>query len=290
MVQIGRIAKKVSATAVLDGGDFFHLKAASRTSHALVAQAALAHSAYPCPIFAIEGNHDIAFNNLESLERQPLGVLFTTGVFQQLRDRVFIEGRLKVRIVGLPYETSDPLSRFKKIERGDEDYLVIMAHVLASEVVSSKIDSFFREPVLSYEDLVYDGGPDVVLFGHWHRDQGVTRIDNRVFVNQGSVCRGALNLDSLDRVPQVAVLKFGETVSIELEPLEVAPASEVFDLERRLKVEVERSAIEQFVDKLQEATLGSEESGNVESYVTSLDFAKDVRDAALNYLDRARHS
>lgn len=289
LAQIGAVAKQVSATAVLDGGDFFHLKAASRTSHALVAQAALVHSGYPCPVYAIEGNHDLAYNSLDSLDKQPLGVLFTTGVFQQLRDRVFISGGLKVRVVGLPYETTDPLERFEKIVRGDEDYLVVVAHMLASEVVSSKTDSFFREPVLSYGDLLYEGGPDVVLFGHWHRDQGVTWLDGRAFVNQGSVSRGALNMDSLDRVPQIAVLRFGSSVSIDLVPLEVAPAVDVFDLDRRIQADVERSAIEQFVGKLQEVTINVEGTEKVESYVASLDFAKDVRDTALNYLERARH-
>jgi DNA repair exonuclease SbcCD nuclease subunit len=73
--QIGQLALKHGAAAVLDGGDFFHVKAASKNPHALVAKSAQIHRSYPCPTFCVEGNHDISYNNLETLERQPLGVL-----------------------------------------------------------------------------------------------------------------------------------------------------------------------------------------------------------------------
>ncbi|KKK90566.1 hypothetical protein LCGC14_2721720, partial [marine sediment metagenome] len=88
--QIGELARKHKVVAVLDGGDFFHVKASTRNSHALVAQTADVHREYPCPVYLVPGNHDIAYNNLDTLERQqPLRVLFSTGVFRRLGEATF---------------------------------------------------------------------------------------------------------------------------------------------------------------------------------------------------------
>src|SRR4051812_10569909 len=73
--QIGQLAKTRDATAVLDGGDYFHIKTARRTSHGAIFRTAELHKGYPCPVFCVEGNHDLEHNNLASIEHQPLGVL-----------------------------------------------------------------------------------------------------------------------------------------------------------------------------------------------------------------------
>ena len=38
--QVRRVAEKVGASAILDGGDFFHIKSPGRNSHALVHRSA----------------------------------------------------------------------------------------------------------------------------------------------------------------------------------------------------------------------------------------------------------
>ena len=285
LLQIGQLAQ--GATAVLDGGDFFHVKAATRNSHSLVARVALLHAGYPCPVYAIEGNHDLMHNNLESINKQPLGVLFATGVFRHLRDEVFEEGDLRVRIVGLPYVPERKPEDFTSIRKMPGDtHLIIVAHVLASLEPSSGLDEMFGEPVLRYRDLVADAS--VIAFGHWHKDQGIQKVDDTFFVNQGSVSRGALVQENLTRVPKVAVIEItsvGVTVTEQL--LEVAPASEIFDLEKKERQDSERDDIEQFVVRLKEETK-IDPSTSIESYLNSMEFANDVRNTALEYLERAR--
>ena len=287
LAQIGTIAK--GAVAVLDGGDFFHIKAATRNSHALVAQMAAIHAAYPCPVYFVEGNHDLAYNNLDSVERQPLGVLFAAGVFKQLRDQVFEANGLKVRVVGVPYEPDMELQTLRAIRKqpGD-DFLIVIVHAFASENPSAMQEEFFGESVFKYADLISSDGPDVWAFGHWHQDQGVTQIGNTTFVNQGSVSRGALIKENLSRVPKVAVIEVTKAgVKVELIALQVAPATEVFDLDAKTRVESERKDIENFVARLKENAL-QDPATVIESSVASLDFASDVRAAALHYLELAR--
>jgi hypothetical protein len=152
--QVGVVAAKVQAAAVLDGGDFFHVKSPSRNTHDLIRRTAEVHAAYPCPVYANVGNHDCVYGDYGYLDQQPLGVLFSTGVFRRLYDEheaVFVQDGFKVRVVGVPYHgTQYDLDRFRRIRKGDEDVLVCVAHVLASARGGSMFEG---EDILSYDAL-----------------------------------------------------------------------------------------------------------------------------------------
>jgi len=301
LTQIGELARKYKATAVLDGGDYFHIKAATRNPHSIVIRTADVHSAYPCPVWSIEGNHDIAYNNLTTIDRQPLGVLYASGVFKHLREEVFYGDEsppTQVRVVGMPYSPVRALEELQAIRKQDGDnWLIAIVHALAAKDPPPSVSDFFGEPVFKYSDLVFDNGPDIWCFGHWHRDQGIEVIDGRRFINQGAVSRGALIRENTERTPKVTLIEFGQervegggtehvvmTSSIELD---VPPASEVFDFERKERQEQEGRSIEQFVESLNvEANI--DPSVGIEDHIASLDFAREVRDLAMSYLERAR--
>lgn len=289
LVQIGELAREHQATAVLDGGDFFHVKAANRTSHGTMVRVADIHSAYPCPTFSIEGNHDITGNNLETLEHQPLGVLYAAGIFEHLRDHTFEEDGLRVRVVGFPYSPTRTLEEIQEIrKRPGDDYLIFIVHALAGENPPAHVEEFFGEPVFRYASFVVEGGPDVVCFGHWHKDQGVVQLDGRHFVNQGATSRGALTKENTERTPKVSLIELTkEGITVTEIPLKVQPPEEVFDFERKERQEKETLVISQFVDQLQEG-MQVDPSQDVEANISRLNFAPDVRSRALSYLERAR--
>jgi len=287
--QIGEIARECGARAILDGGDFFHVKAPTQNSHRLVAKVALLHQVYPCPVYCIEGNHDIKHNNLETLQDQPLGVLYNSGVFRHLRDETFEEGGLKVRVVGVPYSPFRTLADLQTIRKRGDEVLVVIVHALAGENPPAMVEEFFGEPVFRYEQLVVDGGPDIFCFGHWHQDQGIVRVKGRWFVNQGAVSRGALSKENLTRTPQVAILDVTpERIQVTTRALAVAPASEVFDLERKARQDRESRSIEQYVERIQFG-LKLDEQSSVERAISGLDFAREIHDLALSYLQQVRH-
>jgi DNA repair exonuclease SbcCD nuclease subunit len=287
--QVGRFAKERDVRAVLDGGDYFHVKAATRNPHALVSRTAEIHRAYPCPVYCVEGNHDIAYNNLESIPKQPLGVLYAAKVFEHLREAVFEDGGMRVRVVGVPYSPFRKLDELKAIQKkpGD-DFLIAVVHNLAGADPPPSVEDFFGEPVFRYHDLVTPDGPDVWAFGHWHKDQGIVEIDGKQFVNQGALSRGALIRENTERTPKATLLEVTPsgilTVSL---PMVVAPASDVFDVERKEREEREGKEIDNFVATLR-ASAEYDPSLSIEANVQSLDFARDVRDLALGYLERAR--
>lgn len=286
--QVRDIARREGVVAVLDGGDFFHMKSPLRNSLGLITRAIRLHrDEYPCPTWCVEGNHDITHNNLESIIRQPLGVLYASGAFQHLRNEVFTAPGLQVRVVGVPYSPHLTLGELRGIVKQEGDtHLIVVAHTLASNDPPEKVQDFWNEPVFAYKDLVAGNGPDAFLFGHWHRDQGIQQIGDVYFVNQGALSRGALVRENLDRVPKVALLEcvVGGELKVTSIPLSVPPASEVFDLERKESAEKERDDIDQFVLRVvSESTFDPSES--IEDNIRKLEFADDVRAEALRFLE-----
>ena len=251
--QIGKIAWETKAQAVLDGGDSFHVKSPVRTSHRTLRRTAEIHKeGYPCPVYANFGNHDSVYSDIRWLHQQPLGVLFETEVFHRLYDEheaLFEVDGVTVRVVGVPYHGVNYDRDRLRIEKGDEDYLVVVAHLLATDTTK---ESFYDgEDVIRYSDL-RDLDPDVWCFGHWHKDQGITKIaEGKWVVNIGSLTRGSLSQDNLERSPACAVLAFGpQGIHIERRDLRVAPASEVFDVKGRAQVEMRNTVIDNFAQKM----------------------------------------
>lgn len=287
--QVGELARKHDCTAVLDGGDYFHVKAATRNPHSLVVQSAEVQAAYPCPTWSIEGNHDIAYNNLETVQKQPIGVLYASGVFNHLREQVFESGDLRVRVIGFPYSPHRKLEELLAAKKKPGDtHLIVLIHALAGKKPPPNVEDFFGEPVFKYGDLIEKSGPDVFCFGHWHKDQGIEQIEGRWFVNQGAVSRGALIRENLERKPKVALIEATlEGITVTPLPLDVLPAADVFDLERKERQEKQGATIDQFVQRLQE-DITADLTSSVEDALSALDFAREVREVALSYLERAR--
>lgn len=287
--QVGAFARHYEAQAVLDGGDYFHVKAASRNPHHLVEKTARLHKGYPCETWCVEGNHDMAYNSLDSIPTQPLGVLYGAGVFRHLREEVFDDGRLRVRVVGVPYSPFRTLDDLRAIQKKPGDtFLIAIVHQLAGQQPPPSVEDFFNEPVFRYGDLVTPDGPDVWCFGHWHKDQGIVEVEGKTFVNQGALSRGALIRENLERVPRAALIETTASgLSVVSLPLIVAPPEDVFDLEKKEKADQEEKDIESFVAKLQ-ATLAVDPSAGILTTLGQLDFAAEVRDVAKEYLERAR--
>ena len=285
--QVRDLASSVNAAAILDGGDFFHIKSPGRNSHSLVQRTANHHSNYPCPVYCTPGNHDCVYGDYSFLPQQPLGVLYSTGVFNRLYDHheaVFVDGGVSVRVVGIPYHgTSYEMERFTSIQKGAEDVLICVAHVLASE---SGGTMFEGEDIVKYSDLL-GTAPDVYLFGHWHKDQGVVEMGGKQFVNIGSLTRGSLSQDEVQRIPAAAVIRCSKGGSeIEIHRLRVASPEKVFDVEGRARQVKRQVEMDSFVTKIRESLMPSQEE-SLEEVVSHMEgVSQEVREKALHYLEQ----
>jgi len=245
------------------------------------------HKNYPCPTYALAGNHDMSNNEHDSvLRQQPLGVLFRTGVIKEINEETFISGSLKVRVIGVPYTTDLALGILEeKLKKKDDDcYTVAVVHALASMAPSEKIQSFFDETILDYRDLVFPGCPDVYVFGHYHKDQGVVDHCGVKFVNLGAVSRGALTFENLERKPKVSTILFNSSgVSVEEVIIPHEDASDIFDLELKKRIDNERKDLNDFIAKLRQ-----DSSTTTSNRREELDnFPEDLKKLALDILEAA---
>lgn len=318
--QIGEIAHRRKALAVLDGGDFFHVKSPGRTSHRLIRRIAELHQTYSCPVYATVGNHDCVYGDFDFLPQQPLGVLFSTGIFQRLYNQFEVYfgpgvwngtdakaypydrstdtwlagdpfhydvGRTDqvpiVRVVGVPYHgTSYDLGRLQ-IKKGREDYLVVIAHLLASKKGGMMYE---REDIVAYDDLVKCDA-DCLCFGHWHKNQGITEISpGKWVVNIGSLSRGSLSDDDVGRIPACALLSFGDQIEITEQPLMVFPPKDVFDLAGRERRIAREQTAEHFAQSLKESLGWDRPTESLIEQVAKLpDLPNEVRERVLLYLE-----
>jgi DNA repair exonuclease SbcCD nuclease subunit len=289
LTQVGQIAFNISADAVIDGGDFFHIKVPTRNSHALVQRVMELHRSYPCPVYCTPGNHDSVYGDYSFLYQQPLGVLYSSGIFNRLYDEyeaIFVKDGIKVRVVGVPYHGAKyDLDRLAKIRKKDEDFLVVVAHLLASKDGGSMFEG---EDILRYSDLVqYEG--DIFCFGHWHKDQGVTEISpGRFVVATGSLTRGSLSQDEISRVPKVVQMGFDKLTGIMIKeiPLQIGDPMEVFDLEARVRIETRNDMVENFVQGIKTTLQMQSDKTLVEIIRDLSDTDSSIKEKALFYLER----
>lgn len=263
LVWQGEFAKKFDADAVLRGGDLFHFKESNKTTMATLARLSEVHRGYHCPTHSLCGNHDMSKNDLNSIPRQPLGVLFKSQVFHPLVDHRFHSGSMRVRVVGVDYtvdlDYGGLQERVQKVE-GDT-YTIAFVHALASMAPSEKIQSFFNERIFDYRDLVYEGCPDVYIFGHYHKDQGVQEHNGVKFINLGAISRGALTFENLERRPKISsIVCNSQGISVEEHEVPSKDASEIFDLEKKKNLDRERRNIDDFIQKLRSDNSKSSDS------------------------------
>lgn len=286
--QIGEIAEDVDADLVIDNGDTFHKKSARENSHMMVSRVIELHEEYPCPIYQVPGNHDFPYSNVEFVRRQPLQVLFSSGVFTRLEDETFSDGDCSVRFVGYPYKNDYSEDELDPDE-GNEDHLVACAHCYASKTGG---DMFGSEPILSYEELK-DNSPDGFVFGHWHKDQGIETLGDTWFMNLGSMTRGSLTEDNLERIPRVGILRVEKedgdlNVDLDTRQLEVQPPEEIFDLDRREELQQEKEEMEDFLETLSTQT-ETKSTDDLENFISDLEgFGDEIKDRSMDYLRRVR--
>ena len=150
---------------------------------------------------------------------------------------------------------------------------------------------FEGEDIVKYDDLC-SLAPDVSVWvlGHWHKDQGIVEHQpGKWIVNIGSLTRGSLSQDDLDRKPGVSVITFSEEgIQIERRDLKIRPPGEVFDLERRVQQETRAMTMDAFVSSLQETLAAADGGETLDEKIGKFDVPDAVRERATLYIEQAK--
>ncbi len=281
---------KLNADAAIIAGDLFNLKNPTRNSHNLNIELIRAFGKFNCPIYMIEGNHDITANRLESIAEQPLGVLFADGTLRQLREEVLEKDGVKISLVGVPYTEGLDLDTLQIPDKGDCVSQICAMHLNAG----LKGGMLFKERLYGYDELG-KFSPDIFVLGHYHIDQGIYLDQKKFFINIGSMTRGALSEEDIDHNPQIGFIKIRvedgvPSYLVRSINLKVKPAADIFDLVKRKQIEQENEEMKLFVEKLaSEAVEESvdDKSKSIDELIDAMDMAKIVRDRVLYFIQEA---
>ena len=287
--QIRMACNKLGADGVILAGDLYNLKNPARNSHRLNQDLIKEFQKFACPIYMIERKHDLTANRLESLEEQPLGVLFADKTLRQLRHEIIEKDGNKISLVGIPYSDTVDIKKLKIPDKGDCFYQICAMHIYAG----SKAGMLYKERLYSYEELSVLS-PDVFIIGHYHIYQGIENVSGKYFVNLGSITRGTQSDEDIAHQPQIGFIKVstdnGEvSCTARSIKLKIKPASEVFDLTKREEEQKENQEIQKFVEKLSAEAVNQSKMANktIEEIIDSMDMAKAVKDKVMYFIQEA---
>jgi len=231
--QLRILASKLKADAVMLTGDLYNLKKPTNNSHALNRELISLFSSFRCPVYIIPGNHDLTANDLDTLHRQPISVLFASGALKNLSHEKIIKKDLKVSLEGIPFTQDLNLASLEITPREGFDAQVCLMHLYTGP----ESGNVFKERLYGYKELAVLS-PDIYVLGHYHIDQGIQWQDDKCFINLGSISRGTLHEDRIEHEPKFGIIKItkeNDKVKIiaESKNIKIQPPEEVFDLEKK---------------------------------------------------------
>jgi hypothetical protein len=222
----------------LNGGDVFHHKdpATRMNPHSLTNRLIRNFAEFPFGMqFGAVGNHDLAMDRMDSLPKQPLGVLIAAEVYHDLTAESVIfenaDGTVRVQVDACPYFTDDLEALQwamnvpeRVVMHGPVTYRILIMHQYGNP---GNTASMHGNPAIGFNQMI-GCDYDVVLWGHDHSRCERVAVGDTMHIRLGSLSRASMATDEVDRPVSIAVLsctperiKFQEK-QIPVQPLEIA--------------------------------------------------------------------
>lgn len=201
---------------VIHGGDLFDRP---DISISIVSRFAKILKNINVPFYIISGNHDIFGHNPQTMNRTILGLLNDLDFIRVIEKGMKIilsKDNLKVQLTGQPYvyDIDDDKNRGNYILKDTDieenmDYSIHIVHGML-------LDKPFVKgiPYTLVEDII-DTKANITLSGHYHSGFKTIIIDDKYFINPGSLVRITNSLREIDRKPQVVVVDLNDKINIE---------------------------------------------------------------------------
>lgn len=319
--QIERAAYGGKFDGILIAGDIFHRKPGINLA-VLARLAAWCRRLLMagCPVIAIPGNHDLRYDRYESLlpnpitnegSTQPLAFLFDMGLMLNVSTLRTNNAGLPLGLAnpakqpyetciwGVPFPDAFDMDQWVAVGKAiavqrqahPENHHIVLGHCFAS------LDGgdYFGEPVHSYGLLSQLVPADVFVFGHDHGDGGIVTLNGPVgeqfFVNLGALSRGSLTDEDISRAVSVAIINTDPLPSGARPPASVnqaalgyRPASELFDLQKRARLQQEHTAITAFVQQLRTDLAALGQTTDLDAQLNAMSLPVQVRAKVAEYL------
>lgn len=283
---VAKLEKATGADAVVWAGDVFHHKQPSRTSHATVLKLAKVAQEYVRPPLVVTGNHDITSDRLDSIAKQPLGVLYEAGVLREL------DGwHETLPVFGVPWQqrwlapgTSE--RAFDEWRTGEMDLSKALAVTHAPIYPPTVADNVLFELVpLSGPGGLSEamGNEGSLYYGHIHEPHYKFEVEGVTYANMGSISRGSLHEYNLARKIQVA----GWTPEHGFFPIDIPhkSASEIFKLVEAQDKKTEKISLDTFLSEVGSATLDISSTGSIIDHVRQMEIEENVKSKSIELLE-----
>jgi hypothetical protein len=279
------VADRHEVDVVVWAGDVFHVKAPTRTSHGLVQEVADIGQSYQCDWVIVPGNHDMRHDRLDSLDEQPLGVLFKAGAYMGVGE---LEGETwKLFCIPWLYDWRIDLPVY--MERWANDDAPLM--VTHAPIVKPGEDRPFEViDATDWAHLMGRGGD--VYYGHMHDPDGGYHAapDGAnhpfIFCNNGAISRGSIHEATLKREPAVTVYSdLPEEITFFRVPVPHRPAAEVFRLNEKEREDVKQERLDEFLGSLAETKLTAMSIEAVVAHLDTLELSEPTRREVIECLE-----
>jgi 3',5'-cyclic AMP phosphodiesterase CpdA len=278
---VAKLESALSADAVVWAGDIFHHKQPSRTSHATVLKLTKVAQQYK-NLYVVTGNHDITSDRLDSLEKQPLGVLYEAGVLKEL------DGwHPTLPLFGVPWQqrwlspgTIEEAFSEIGIHGIHRDPLVVTHAPIYPPSVADNV-MFELLPLPEVSSAM--GNRGYLYYGHIHEPHGSFEVDGVTYGNMGAISRGSLHEYNLARKIQVALWtpEHGFTAV----DVPHKPASEVFRLAEATEKKETKMDLDSFLQEVGSATLDISSTSSIIDHVRSMDIEDTVKVTSIALLE-----
>lgn len=296
--EVGEVAKKIGATAVLHGGDLFD---GPRVADSLKGDLGKTILSWPCPLYVVPGNHDLFGYAISSLQNTSLGLLFKHGIAKPLTRAggpvTFTEGSVSVAITGQEYHHQlDAKGRDPGLDYWVEEdlfatYRILLIH---SMLLPQPFIPDQNHTLIADVPVDTPTSPDLIMVGHYHPGwPTVTRgaLRPTTFMNIGSMLRTDAGHDNMNRDPQYAILDVTKNgIKVTTHKFTCAlPSSVILNRTARDAANTRAKTLEQFRQNVdQNANLkGNDVVSIMDNIIASEGLAQSLRDSAIDRMEQA---
>lgn len=274
LYEITAIAEREDVEAVIQAGDFFHIKTPSRTSHALVMRAIEWMRSLPVPLAVVPGNHDISHDRLDSIDKtQPLGLLYAAGAIRLEGYHESFPG-----LFGVPWQQSwdNPHARSRALREWTPN---------PNHLIVTHCPLYPPGQELPWENVVASefasdmGGQGNVLYGHIHDYHGQYEAGGVTFCNVGALSRGSLHESDLTRKIYVTLFDT-ETGSFTQLDVPHKPGDQVFRVREKMEIKDAEQKLDEFLESVGQTSLEVASMEQVVAHIQTLDVSDAVKKMA----------
>lgn len=285
--ELVRVSQECKVDYVFFGGDLFDRP---DVSPSIVKDFIGYFMGFPQPVYAISGNHDVYGQNPSTINRTVLGLLDAVGIIKliSLNEKVYLEKEgIRLQLTGCPYYYDVDVNRQGyTVDKENCDYAINLVHGFL-------LDRPFIEgiPYTLIDDICQKTSADITICGHYHTGFGIKKIENKYYINPGSLSRVSNVSSEMNRIPSYLIIDLGEDIDIKMIQLKCAkPGDEVLDRAQMRQEEFRRQKLNEFVSQVN--SYGSFEILSLQKIINDIalrdSIPSDIKDEAVRRIADAQ--